>query len=174
MLRFHSQALSDINPILQWETLQANKPSQICHLTDWMSVPRSRCLQMGWPRSWGRNKANEAASFMPPRPSSFMPTTPLSSTLIIPISFSTFNLIHTYPAGPLLISHAHVITLHGNGQHLFNLLLNLSYVHATAPSHRPLHLSFLIWPPPSTYSFHIHHIPITPTSIPIFLFSNIH
>ena len=99
---------------------------------------------------------------------------PLSSTLIIPISLSTFNLIHTCPAGPLLISHGHVITMHGNGQHLLNLLLNLSYVHATAPfpfAHRPLSLSFLIRPPPSTYSFHIHHIPITPTSMPIYFFS---
>ena len=53
----------------------------------------------------------------------------------------------------------------------------LPHIHITVRflfAHRPLCLSFLIWPPPLTYSFHIHYIPITPTSMPIFFFSNIH
>lgn len=72
----------------------------------------------------------------------------LSSTLIIPIFILTFYFIHIYPAEPLLISRAHVITMHRNGQPMLNSLLNLFCVQPAAHfpfvHHTPC-LPFLIW-----------------------------
>lgn len=87
---------------------------------------------------------------MPIKPN-FHPSYPPSTMLVtilttIPISLSTSNLILNYPADPLLIPHENMITMHGNGQPILNLLLSLSNAQPAAHfpfAHHPPLLLFL-------------------------------